>query len=73
MRLLFSCNFLTTCYSSVASIGSAIGGMFKSRKNKKRDFYDAEEELYMRVFADLQEEMASLERRYDSGSLDELD
>jgi hypothetical protein len=57
---------------SVASIGSAIGGMFKSKKNK-REFFDADEELYMRMFAELHEELASLERRYESSSLDELD
>ena len=67
---MLSAGELTTS-SSVASIGSAIGGMFK--KKQKRDFFDGEEELYMRMFAELQEEVASLERRYDSGSLDELD
>ncbi|KAH6909790.1 hypothetical protein BKA70DRAFT_1399683 [Coprinopsis sp. MPI-PUGE-AT-0042] len=57
---------------TVASIGSAIGGMFKSKKNKKREFFD-DEELYMRMFVELSQELASLERRYGSSSLDELD
>jgi len=56
---------------TIASIGSSIKGHFSK---KKRSLYESdEEELFMRMLADLNEEVASLERRHEYPSLNELD
>jgi len=56
---------------TIASIGSSIKGHFS--KNKRSLYESEEEELFMRMLADINEEAASLERRYEYASLNELD